>query len=138
MFSYLTIIYQLNIIKQERSMLTNFCNHSYKRQEMFLNDEKQAGLPDILSRQRQGPEYLQVTYSNSSESTEKRICETLGSEMTAEMRKSEERFRTNLPDNIDETKLCVSWKKAGQNNNKMRRFSDFNAFQKVLITLDVL
>ena len=119
-------------------MLTNFCKHSYKRQEMFLNDEKQAGLPDILSRHRQRPEYLQVTYSNSSESTEKRICETLESEMTAKMRKSEERFRTNLNDNIDESKLCVSWKKAGQNNNKMRRFSDFDAFQKVPMTLDIL
>ena len=75
-------------------------------------------MPDILSRHRPEPEYLQVTYSNSSESTEKRICETLESEMTAEMRKSDERFRTNLPDNIDETKLSVSWKKAGQNNKK--------------------
>jgi hypothetical protein len=138
MFSYLTIIYQLNIIKQERSMLTNFCNHSYKGQEMFLKDEKQAGLPDILSRHRPEPEYPEVTYSNSSESTEKRICETLRSEITAEVRKSVDRFRTNLNDNIDETKLCASWKGAGKNNNKMRRFSDFDAFQKVLITLDVL
>ena len=119
-------------------MLTNFCNHSYKRQEMFMKDEKQAGSPEIQTRQRQGPEYPQVTCSNSSESTEKRICETLGSEMTAEVRKSEERFRTNLPENFDETKLCASWKEAGKNNNKMRRFSGFDAFQKVLITLDVL
>ena len=121
-------------------MLTNFSNHSYKGQEMFLKvtNKKQADLPEILTRHRQGPEYLQVTYSNSSESSEKRICETLESEMTAEMRKSEERFRTNLNDNIDETKLCVSWKKAGQNNNKMRRFSDFDAFQKVIpMTFDI-
>ena len=119
-------------------MLTNFCNHSYKSQEMFLKDEKQSGLPEILTRHRQELEYLQVTYSNSSESIEKRICETLGSVMTAEVRKSEERFRTNLPENFDETKLCASWKEAGKNNNKMRRFSGFDAFQKVLITLDVL
>ena len=121
-------------------MLTNFSNHSYKGQEMFLKDtnKKQADLPEILSRHRKGPEYLQVTYSNSSERIEKRICETLESEMTAEMRKSEDRFRTNLNDNIDETKLCANWKKAGQNNNKMRRFSDFDAFQKVIpMTLDI-
>ena len=119
-------------------MLTNFRKPSYKRLDMLMKDEKQADLPEILTRYRQTPEYLQVTYSNLSESTERRICETLQCDMTAELRKSEERFRTNLNYKVDETKLSASWRKHGQNDNKMRRYSDFDAFQKVLMTLDVL
>ena len=110
--SYASIICHLKKLKQERRMLTNCENYS-----IHQKDKKER-----LTRQKlTSPEHFEVTYSNSSEEAEKEICETLISEMPIKK------------DNAHDIPISISLTVVDHQTDRKRRFSEFDASQKVHI-----
>ena len=119
--SYTNIICHLNMLKQERRMLTN-CKkrdnmidktHSADKTSRKEKQEK-ATMQELTS-----PDDLEVTNSNPSDEAKLQICETVTSETI------------NTKYNALETSSCSNLKVVNNQNNNKRRFSEFDAFRKV-------
>ena len=124
--SYAKIICHLDMLKHERRRITNLRAHPKKETDKVVTKQ-------MLDRSRQN---LQVTYSQSSNEAEKEICEIIleksAGERASESKKSDEILQANLVDDIYGTRLCSSLKIVYQRKEKIRRFSEFDAFRKVL------
>ena len=116
--SYTNIICHLKMLKQERRILTN-----WKKKDKII--EKTHSLDKIskiekeenVTRQEQtSPE---VTTNNSSDEANRQICETVTTET----------LNTNYKD-LEKTS-CSNMRVVGNQNDKNRRFSEFDAFRKV-------
>ena len=133
--SYAQIICHLNMLKLERRRITNVRDHPYKETDNV--DEVQEDVKEIFPRLmlERSQQNLQVTYSQSSNEAEKEICEIVlekpAGERTAESRKSEKVLQANLVSDIHGARLCPRLKIVYHRNEKLRRLSEFDAFQKV-------
>ena len=116
--SYSKIIYHLNMLKQERRILTN-----WKKKDKII--EKTHSLDKIskiekeenVTRQEQtSPE---VTTNNSSDEANRQICETVTTET----------LNTKYKGLVKTSRLNM--RVVGNQNDQKRRFSEFDAFRKV-------
>jgi hypothetical protein len=116
--SYAKIICHLDMLKHERRMTNNLRAHPYKEADK-VNVEK-VDVKEIVTRQMldRSQQNLQVTY----------ILE----KPAGESKKSDEILQVKLFDDINGARLCSSLQIVYQRNEKIRRFSEFDAFRKVL------
>ena len=131
--SYAKIICHLDMLKHERRRITNLRDHPYKETDKEQVDVKEIVTRQMLDRSQQN---LQVTYTQSSNEAEKEICEIIleksAGERASESKKSDEILQANLVDDIYGARLCSILKIDYQRKEKIRRFSEFDAFRKVL------